>query len=145
MSNPQRDLELLHPNLRESVHIIQEEIIGRHRAPFKVFETGRLMERQKFLLGKRKARSAFSRHFYSFETDVKCYSTAVDFVYYDTRWSWDIRSTLVRRWYQLFGELVLTRCSNLEWGGYWRQGVNYTHFQLNQKELLKLGIDYGDL
>ena len=127
-----RDLDYLHPLLRDEVKRIQREVIDRHKAPFRVFETARTTERQMDLIAKRKQRTLVTRYLMDMDSDPVIYSTAVNYVYYTSRWSWDLRDMTVKRWYQLFGELVLDLCPNLEWAGYWRSNIDYTNFQLKQ-------------
>ncbi len=125
-----RDLDILHPVLREAVGIVQENVIERYSMPFRIFETGRTMKRQRMLLDKRKVNSVMSPLFFNVDHDPPIYSTALVYVYYDGRWSWEIKKPTIKRWYQLFGELVLDESPVLMWGGYFRSSMDYTLFEL---------------
>lgn len=135
-----RDQEYLHPTLREEVKRIQREVIERHRAPFRIFETARTAERQMDLIKKRKQRTLVTRYLMDLNSAPPIYSTAVNYVYYTSRWSWDLRDMKIKRWYQLFGELVLDLCPKLEWAGYWRSNIDYTNFQIKQAVCTDEGI-----
>lgn len=135
-----RDTKLLHPILREAHSQVQQQVIEKHRAPFRLFETGRLIERQASLVRKGKAPSLTSRHFFRIDTEPKVLSTAIVYVFYSGRWSWDLRSATVKAWYQLFGELVLDLCPDLFWGGYRRNNVDYTYFEIRQAVLNDKGV-----
>ncbi len=137
-----RDLDSLHPLLREEVRRIQREVIDQHRAPFRVFETARSAERQMSLVEKRKTRQLVTRYICDLNSDPVIHSTAVNFVYFQSKggWSWDVRNQTVKRWYQLFGELVLDLCPVLEWGGTWRTNTDYNHFQIKQLVCDEAGI-----
>ena len=76
-----------------------------------------------------------SLHFYNLEVDPPLFARAMNYVYYDGRWSWNIRDIRIRRWMQLFGELVLDLCPELVWGGHYRIRQDYTYFQLSPKVL----------
>ena len=65
------------------------------------------------------------------EYDPPLYATAIDYVFYDEKWSWNMRNQTTLSWYQLFGNIVLDTCPILEWGGQDRKNTNYNHFVLN--------------
>jgi hypothetical protein len=92
------------------------------------------------LIAKRKQRTLVTRYLVDLDSDPQIFSTAVNYVYYTSRWSWDLRDMTVKRWYQLFGELVMDLCPNIEWAGYWRSNVDYTNFQLKQAVCTAEGI-----
>lgn len=125
-----RELDMLHPILIDCVSRIQSKVIDRHNMPFRLFETGRSPSRHQGLIDKGKTRDLVSRHMYDMDNDPVLYSTAVDYVHFNKRWSWNIRDSSVRQWYKLFGNLVLDVCPELEWGGVDRKSTNYNHFQL---------------
>ena len=131
-----KDPEVLHPILQEAIKIIQVDVIAKHNMPFRVFEMGRSAERHQYLISKGKTQDLLSRHLYNFSGDVPLYASAVDFVLYETRWSWNLRDSTVSSWYLLFGNLVLDRCPELEWCGYNRKATNYTHFELKQSVMI---------
>lgn len=133
MSRPCRSVNVLHPVLQGVVPVVQREIIDLHNIPMRLFETGRTLARQQELVGKKKERTLVSRYLYDLDRTPPLYSTAVGYVFYDEGWSWNIRNLLIRRWFELFGELVMDRFADrLEWGGYWRRYVDYTYFQLKR-------------
>ena len=138
MSNQvQNSLDLLHPILKEACAKIQAEVIQRYSAPFKLFETGRTSERHQLLLSKGRTQNVFSKHLYSFEGDTPLYSVAVDYVFYNGKWSWNLRDQTIMSWYTLFGNLVQDVCPELQWGGNLRKSVNYTHFQLKNDVIVE--------
>ena len=128
-----RDLDLLHPILKDNVLKIQKEIIDAHNMPMRVFETGRTKERHEFLLQRGKTKDVISRHRFAVSRIPPIYATAVDFVYYDGKWSWNLRDSTISAWYTLFGNLVVDLCPDLLWYGYNRKSVNLCHFELNKK------------
>lgn len=125
-----RTTESLHPILKNCVHKIQSEIIDSYNFPIRLFETGRLFERHDLLLKKGKTRDGISRHLFNLDHDPKLYSTAVDYVYFDDKWSWNLRDSTIFSWYMLFGNLVLDKCPELIWGGFNRKSQNLNHFEL---------------
>lgn len=131
-----RDFEPLHPLLIKSTREIQK-IINSHNMPFKLFETGRTKQRHQGLISKGREIHLLSRHLYNLENDPKLYTTALSYVYYDGKWSWNIRNASIRQWYKLFGNLVLEICPELEWGGYDRESTNYTYFQLKRSVIVE--------
>ena len=132
-------LELLHPILREICIKIQSDVIIKHSMPFRLFETGRSEERHQHLIDKGKTLNIFSKHLYDFkisETEP-LYSAAVDFVFYDGKWSWNFRDQTIMSWYMLFGNLVLDKCPELIWDGTNRKKTNYTHFELREEIIVE--------
>ncbi len=125
-----RSLNVLHPILQAIVPRIQNEIINPHNIPIKLFETGRDHDRQEFLLSKGKIQNIISRHRYNLENDPPLYATAIDYVYFDNKWSWNLRNSTILSWYTLFGNLVLDLCPELFWHGDNRKNINYCHFEL---------------
>jgi len=96
----------------------------------RLFETGRDHSRHEILINKGKTKDLISRHLYNLENDPPLYATAIDYVYYDQKWSWNLRDGTTTAWYILFGNLVLDLCPELKWGAYNRKSVNYCHFEL---------------
>ena len=131
-----RDLSMVHPVLVADIARIQKEVIDAHNMPFRLFETGRFHDRQQALLNKGRTKDPLSRHLFDLSNEPKRYCTAVDYVYYDGKWSWNLRDTTIAHWYLLFGNLVLDACNTLEWGGNSRSNVNYTHFQLRRDAII---------
>ena len=127
-----RELGVLHPLLLISHNKIQE-VIERHNMPFRLFETGRSHSRHQGLLKKGKTKDLVSAHLFNLQNDPPLYTTALDYVYYNGKWSWNIRDSSIRNWYKLFGNLVLDICPELQWGGLDRSSTNYNHFQLRQE------------
>jgi len=82
------------------------------------------------LINKGKTKDIVSRHLYNLENDPPLYATAIDYVYYDKKWSWNLRDSTTISWYNLFGNLVLDCCPELSWGGFHRKSINYCHFEL---------------
>lgn len=132
----QRSTETLHPSLVKCIRRISTNIIDLHNVPIRLFETGRDHERHAMLLGKGKTKDVVSRHLYNLENDPPLYATAVDYVFYDEKWSWNLRNSTVSAWYILFGNMVLDICPELEWAGQNRRSVNYCHFQLRYNHML---------
>lgn len=126
-----RDTTYLHPRLAKAVRQIETELIQRHMLPFRLFETGRFVVRQKLLVDRGLDNSMASAHLIM--PGVIEQSAAVDFVYFDNAWSWNLRNQTVLRWYQLFGELVVNVCPDLWWSGHSRTYIDYTHFELKRE------------
>ena len=130
-----RDPKLLHPILLDCHTRIQKQILGKYNCPLRLFETGRLVERQAVLVRKGKSTTLVSRHFFRIDTEPKVLSTAVDYVYHQGHWSWDLRKASIKAWYELFGELVLDICPELDWGRNNRYRADHNHFELKQEIL----------
>lgn len=130
------DLDLVHPILVSSIHKIQKEVIEAHNAPFKLFETGRGHQRHQHLLSKGRTQDIFSKHLYNLENNPPMYAAAIDYVFYDGKWSWNLRNKTVKAWYELFGNIVLDVCPELIWGGSNRKSTNYNYFELRQEVIL---------
>lgn len=128
-----RTTEMLHPVLIDCVDKIQKEVINQYNIPMRLFETGRMHDRHEMLLKKGKTQELMSRHLFKLENDPPLYATAIDYVYYVDRWSWNLRNSTISSWYILFGNLVLDACPELEWGGQNRKNTNYCHFQLSDE------------
>ncbi len=124
-----RTVDPLHPILKLSVQKIQN-LIDIHNIPIRLFETGRLHERHEFLLQRGKTREVISKHIFNLNSEPKLYATAVDYVYFDNKWSWNLRDSTVFSWYVLFGNLVLDNCPEINWYGLNRKSQNFTHFEL---------------
>jgi hypothetical protein len=136
-NNVTNSLDMAHPILRELCNKINAQVIAKHNAPFKLFETGRTHERHQSLISKGRTQNIFSKHLYYLDGETPMYSIAVDYVFYDGKWSWNLRNQTVLSWYLLFGNLVLDCCSELQWGGNFRKTTNYTHFQLKEDVVLE--------
>ena len=128
-----KDTSMLHPILIDVVKRIQAQVIDKHNAPIRLFETGRQHDRQQSLLHKGQTQNIISKHLYDLTLNPPLYATAVDYVYYDERWSWNLRNSTVASWYTVFGNMVLDICPELIWGGCVRKSVNFTHFELREK------------
>ena len=126
----QRNTDALHPILIGCVKKIQRDILDVHNIPIRLFETGRDHDRHEMLINKGKTKDIVSSHLYNLQNDPPLYATAVDYVYYDKKWSWNLRDDTVLSWYKLFGNLVLDACPELEWKGTSRKAINYCHFAL---------------
>jgi len=125
-----RTTETCHPVLVTCLERIKKEIIDTHKIPMRVFETGRVHDRHEMLIQRGKTKDIFSRHLFNLENDPPLYATAVDYVYYNGKWSWNLRDSTINAWYDLFGNLVLDLCPELEWSGQNRKSRNYCHFQI---------------
>jgi hypothetical protein len=128
--------EFLHPLLPPILDRIEEKVIKKYNAPFRIFETSRDRERHAQLVQRGKTRDVISMHLYDIENDPPLYATAVDYVYYVDKWSWNLRDATVASWYTLFGHLVLDVCPELSWGGLNRKSANVNHFELRQSIIL---------
>lgn len=125
------DLKYLHPILSEACVKIQTEVIRKYNMPFRLFETGRNPERHQHLLSKGRTQDIFSNHLYDFsDPDAPLYAIAVDFVYFDGKWSWNLRDKSISAWYNLFGNIVLDVCPELSWAEMNRKRSNLNHFDL---------------
>ena len=131
-----RTTEMCHPILKDCIERINKEIL-KHQIPIRVFETGRTHDRHEILIQRGKTRDVFSRHIFNLENDPPLYCTAVDYVYYDGKWSWNLRDSTISSWYILFGNIVLDVCPELEWAGQNRKSKNYCHFQIRYDILLE--------
>ena len=124
-----RSVDVLHPELRDAHKIIRSEIIGKHNMPIRLFETGRTRERHEMLLRKGLVSGDIvCKHRFDLQRDI--YATAMAYVYYDGRWSFNIRNARVKRWLQVFGEMVLDKFDNIKWQGYNRERTDYTTYEL---------------
>lgn len=128
-----KDTEMLHPILTKQVKKIQIEIIDPYNMPIKLFETGRTHDRHETLINRGRTKDLISGHLYNLENDPPLYASAIDYVFYDGRWSWNLRDSTIHAWYTLFGNLVLDTCPELEWFGMNRKSVNLCHFILKGK------------
>jgi len=127
----ENSLDFLHPILQDACLKIKTEIIMIHNMPFKLFETGRSSERHNHLLQKGRTQDVFSNHLCDLTDPLSpLYAIAVDFVYYDGKWSWNLRDKTIQAWYELFGNMVLDVCPELEWSATNRKRSNYNHFTL---------------
>lgn len=134
----QNSIEMLHPILIECAVRIQTEIIGKYNIPIKLFETGRSFERHQHLLSKGRTQNIISKHLYDLNNEeMPLYSEAVDFVFYDGRWSWNLRDSTTAAWYILFGNLVLDKCPEIKWSGNDRKSQNFTHFELRKDVVIE--------
>ncbi len=136
----QRTTETLHPIMIDVVNRVQKEVISKYNIPIRLFETGRDHSRHSTLIQKGKTKDIISRHLYNLDNDPPLYASAIDYVYYDKRWSWNLRDATIMYWFILFGHLVLDACPELEWGGMNRKSTNYCHFQLRE-EVMVNGLD----
>lgn len=127
-----RTTEMLHPVLSNCIDRIQKEVIIKHNIPMRLFETGREHSRQQALLQRGKTKDILSKHLFNLENDPPLYATAIEYVYYNSKWSWNLRNPTTTAWYILFGNLVLDTCPELFWGGIDRKSVNYCYFQLKE-------------
>lgn len=132
-----RSLKNVHPILVRAVRTIQADVIDTHKMPMRLFETSRSKERHKMLVSKGKTKNIISSHLYDLEHNPPLYSTALKYVYFDTKWSWNLRDSTINAWYILFGNLVLDTCPELQWSGLDRKAVNFCHFELRQEIVLK--------
>ncbi len=132
-----RKLDMLHPALAECTRIIQRDVINAHNIPMRLFETGREHDRHHSLIMKGKTKDVMSRHLFDLDNDPPLYATAVDYVYFGTEWSWNLRNAVILQWYALFGQMVLARCPELSWGGLNRKCTNYNHFFLRREAIVE--------
>ena len=123
---------MVHPLLQAAHSKIQEQVISKHNAPFRLFETGRDHARHQTLIMKGRTKDVLSRHLYDLENDPPLYCTALDYVYFGTEWSWNLRNAVTFHWYTLFGQMVLNVCPELEWAGLNRKCTNFNHFTLRR-------------
>lgn len=128
-----KNLDHVHPLLADCVKRIESNVIEKHNIPMKLFETSRTQARHEMLLNKGKTSDVISLHLFNPDSDPPRYALAVDYVYYDNKWSWNLRDNTIRSWYVLFGNLVLDICPELMWSGMNRKSVNYNHFQLRDR------------
>ena len=130
-----RNIDMCHPILIDCIEKIDEKI-KKHKIPIRLFETGRTHDRHELLIQKGKSRDIMSRHIFDMNLDPPLYATAVDYVYYNTKWSWNLRDETILCWYKLFGNLVLDICPELNWYGLNRKVKNYCHFQLRSEIII---------
>lgn len=132
-----KDLAVVHPLLVECIKRIQRDIIDAHNLPMRLFETGRTRLRQHELVQAGKETSLTSSYIYDFDITPPLYCTAVSYVFFDKKWSWNLRDSTIMAWYQLFGNLVLDECPEIIWGGNYRKNTNYTVFRLRETAILQ--------
>ena len=130
-----RSMDMLHPILIECTRKIQKEV-DQYNIPMRLFETGRSHERHKMLISKGRTKDYISGHLYNLENYPPLYAKAVDYVFYDGRWSWNLRDSTVTAWYNLFGNLVLDTCPELNWHGTNRKSINLCHFILKENVII---------
>jgi len=138
----QRSIDNLHPILADYTRTIQRNVIDAHNMPIRLFETGRNHDRHEMLLNRGKTKDIVSRHLYNLKNVPPLYATAVDYVYYDKGWSWNLRDSSVVSWYILFGNLVLDMCPGMQWRGTNRKAVNFCHFELQREVILSNMSEY---
>ncbi len=131
-----RTADTCHPLMMDCIERINSRVIHAHNAPMRLFESGRTHDRHNMLIQRGKTKDIVSRHLFNLENDPPLFCTAVDYVYYDKKWSWNLRDSTVQSWFILFGNLVLDECPELEWGGQNRKSTNYCHFQLRRAILV---------
>lgn len=131
-----KDFTYVHPLLREANSKIQEHVISKYNAPFRLFETSRDHARHQILLSKGRTKDIISRHLYNVDNDPPLYCTAMDYVYFTGQWSWNLRNSVIFNWYVLFGNLVLETCPELWWEGLNRKSTNYNHFELRREVII---------
>jgi len=132
-----RDFTAMHPLLIQCVQTIQRKVIDPYNAPFRLFETGRTSDRHHELVSKGKTTDLISMHLFDLEATPPLYCTAVDYVYFDGKWSWNLRNSTISSWYQLFGNMVLDVCPELRWKGLNRTNINYNHFSLKEEFIIE--------
>ncbi len=125
-----RNQNVLHPVLVNCMKKIQVNVIDAHNMPIRLFETGRQHDRHEMLIHKGKTKDIVSRHLYNLENVPPLSATAVDYVYFDPKWAWNLRDSTTNAWYILFGNMVLDLCPELQWAGMNRKSVNFCHFEL---------------
>ena len=147
------DLDLLCPPLHNLVINILADI-QHHRLPFKVFETGRTIERQEFLLDNGKTTIIDSKHLIEVDknNNIIKKSEAVDFVIHYSAlngsniWSWanignEHQKARDMAYYRILKELIMTKYSPLiesdpaikqiESGGDWENFKDWPHYQID--------------
>ncbi len=132
----QRSKEMLHPVIVNCVDLIKRDVLDAHKMPLRLFESGRVHERHNMLIQRGKTKDIMSRHLYNLDHEPPLYATAIDYVFYDKRWSWNLRDSTISSWYILFGNLVLDVCPELKWSGQNRKSVNYCHFELRREIII---------
>lgn len=132
----QRSTDALYPIMVNCLRRIQKEIIDAHNIPIRLFETSRDHDRHEMLVSKGKTKDIISRHLYKLTNVPPLYATAVDYVHFDNKWSWNLRDSTVTAWYIIFGNLVLDLCPELQWSGQNRKSINYCHFEIKREVLV---------
>jgi len=118
------DTDLLVPKLKVIVSWISADL-DYLKIPIFVFETGRVIERQKYLKSKGWSTTLKSKHL--IWPHYNKLSRAVDFVVkINNRWSWNYKKHKV--YYDKLGELY--KIYGLIWGGDWKSFKDYPHGQL---------------
>lgn len=140
-------LEYLHPDLRPYIEEIME-LIDFHRLPFRIFETGRPIERQKKLVEAGASKTLNSKHILICnETEILQYAKAVDFVLYykekdstDFTWSWvnrgdDAQKARDMAFYKCLAELINAhfkdRVVDVTIGGWWSTFKDWPHYSFD--------------
>jgi peptidoglycan L-alanyl-D-glutamate endopeptidase CwlK len=116
-----RSLGLLQPGLRKKVKQVIA-LLTMFRFPVALFETGRTLDRQRWILKQGYSKTLKSRHLSG---------EAADFVVkVDRKWSWDYKKYYL--YYLLFGAIAVF--CGLEWGGNWKKFKDYPHVQLKRRK-----------
>jgi peptidoglycan L-alanyl-D-glutamate endopeptidase CwlK len=118
-------VNLLEDDLKELVDHILCDIIVYHRLDFRVFETLRHPERQKYLVLNKFSQTLHSRHL----PNIKGKSEAVDLVYHvDGKPTWDPK---YKPQYDFLGHKILEKYGDkLRWGGNFKSFYDGPHYEL---------------
>lgn len=115
------DINSLVPELKDIVNQLMTDL-NYHNIPAVVFETGRSLKRQKYLLKRGTSRTLKSKHLLG---------RAVDIVVLDSenKPTWKEKYLY---YYLMIGALGVYKYG-LRWGGNWRTIKDYPHFYLDKK------------
>lgn len=119
----ERHQNLLCDEMLELYQRIMDEVVVYHRLPFKLFETLRSPERQRYLVDSGFSKTMHSRHL----PNSTGKSEAFDLVLFiDNKWTWT-----PLHFYDFLGKSVLEKFGNkITWGGNFKNFYDGCHFEL---------------
>ena len=113
-----RSLDSLVPKLK-GICLDINGMIKYHRLPLRVYETGRSVERQRWLVGRGASKTMRSKHLKG---------RAVDYVVkINGDWSWKKEHHF---WIEILAKVVKNKFPELKWGGSFKNFYDFPHYQL---------------
>jgi len=112
-----RNINKLIPELKKITELIINDL-ELNSIPMQIFETYRILNRQKELIAKGYSKTLKSKHLIG---------KAVDFVVFiDGKWSWNYAK--YSKYFNKYGEIA--EGYGLKWGGRWESFKDYPHIEI---------------